>query len=640
MNSLKATTSILAILLVTLSAPASAWQNEFDQNLPKELQLNDNGFGDGAFGLGGTASKVSVSTLWSQSAVRPGDKIYLAVQFDIDKDYKINYRSVSEDGLIPTSVKVTESSDSLQPTSARFLEPDEFPYLDKNVKGYRGDKSDTGDTYVFIQVAVSPDAKPGTATLKLEVIAQACDKTTCLADSKYTPTATIDIVAPNTPVETLHADIFELVESASNDLEFKLFNWTLSVNPENTLFILILAAFGGFLLNFTPCVLPMIPIKIIGLSQSAGNRRKCFFLGLIMSIGVIAFWLAIGAAISFITGFNSVSNLFQNPLFTIAIGILIVGMGIGMCGLFAVRLPQWVYKINPKHDSIHGSFLFGIMTAVLATPCTAPFMGTAIGWATQQNSSTIVLSIFAAVGFGMALPYAVLATFPALVDRMPRTGPASELIKQVMGILMFAAGTFFLGAGLSGQLASPPDPPSRLYWWAVTVFVVIAGAWLIVKTIKITPSLPRRTIFSSIGLLIILSGLALGFTFTSSPIKWTYYTPERLATAQESGKVVVLEFTAEWCLNCKALEKSVLHNPKVADLLNSNKVAPIKIDLTGKNEVGNRKLNEEGRRTIPYLVVYAPNGQKVFDSDVYTVNQVVDAIHKASALTTTASSIP
>jgi thiol:disulfide interchange protein DsbD len=344
---------------------------------------------------------------------------------------------------------------------------------------------------------------------------------------------------------------------------------------------------------------------------------------------VVAFWLALGGVIAFVAGFTAANQLFQYPWFTIGIGLVIAVMGVAMGGLLSMQLPQWVYRINPRHDTWHGSFGFGIMAAVLSTPCTAPFMGAAAGWAATQTP-LITMSTFTAIGVGMALPYALLSAFPQLVERMPRTGPASELIKQVMGLLILGAAAYFVGTGVSGLLASPPDPPSRAYWWVVGLFIAVAGGWLAWRTIRITPRIGRRLGFGGLGVAMILAGVLLAVAFTArSPINWVYYTPERLDQAQSEGKVVVLEFTAEWCLNCHTLEQAVLHRPQVVELFNADDVIPIKIDLTGNNPSGNAKLTEVGRRTIPLLIIYDRQGEEVFRSDAYTQAQVIQAVQTA-----------
>ncbi len=147
-----------------------------------------------------------------------------------------------------------------------------------------------------------------------------------------------------------------------------------------------------------------------------------------MSLGVVVFWLGLGGAIALTAlfvqqgviakggGITTANQLFQYPAFTITVGVIIAIMALGMCNLFTVRLPKFIYAINPKHDTFHGSLGFGVMTAVLSTPCTAPFMGAAAAGAVTQRPS-IALAVFAAIGFGMALPYFILAAFPKLVQR-------------------------------------------------------------------------------------------------------------------------------------------------------------------------------------------------------------------------------
>jgi len=191
----------------------------------------------------------------------------------------------------------------------------------------------------------------------------------------------------------------------------------------------------------------------------------------------------------------------------------------------------YLYGTNPSQETSLGSFLFGIMAAVLSTPCTAPFMGAAAAWATTQNA-ILTLATFAAIGIGMAMPYHILSAFPGLAHRMPRTGPATELIKQVMGLLLLAAGAYFLGTGAAGLLATPPDPPTQAYWWVVAVFIAAAGGWLTWRTLQIASTVARRVFFSSLGFLLIAIAAFVGGRFTrGSPIRWIYFTPERLADA-------------------------------------------------------------------------------------------------------------
>jgi thiol:disulfide interchange protein DsbD len=230
----------------------------------------------------------------------------------------------------------------------------------------------------------------------------------------------------------------------------------------------------------------------------------------------------------------------------------------------------------------------------------------------------------------MALPYLVLAAWPSLIARVPRTGPGSELLKQVMGLLMLAAATYFVGTGVSGLLAVPGQAPTRLYWWAVAACLAAAGVWLAWRVWRITGRTGPRVIFTSIAAAAIAAALGIGLYFTApGPINWLYYTPDRFAAAMADDKVVVLEFTAEWCLNCKALEHTVLNDRQVVAALHAADVIPIKVDLTGDNPAGNARLAAVGRLTIPLLVIYDRNGEPIFTRDFYTVSQVLATIAQA-----------
>jgi len=498
-----------------------------------------------------------------------------------------------------------------------------------------------GTFIIGVPLAIAADAKEGEHTFLLRLRYQACDATTCLAPTEIDLPVTLRVAAGasmpalDAALKDFDASIFAALNSGgagSRAIEFDFFGLAFSIDPSGAGFLLVLliAALGGMLLNFTPCVLPVIPLKIMGLAHSAGNRRRCLLLGAFLSLGVIAFWVGLGIAVSLVSGFTTSSQLFQYPWFTIGVGIVIAVMAIGMCGLFAVRLPQSIAGIDFRHDTLAGSFGFGIMTAVLSTPCTAPLMGAAAAWAATQQP-WVVLIVFGVIGSGMALPYLLLSAFPQLVQRVPRSGPASDLVKQVMGMLLLAAAAYFIGAGSAGMLAKPPEPPTNDYWWIVAALGIAAGAWMSVRTWRLTPRMQPRLAFGSLGVGIVVASAAVGMELTDDgKIPWVYFTPERLAAAQARGDVVVVDFTAEWCLNCKTLEKTILESDAVAARLSGARVTPIKVDLTGDNPQGRALLKRFERLTIPLLVVLSPRGDEIFKSDTYTPAQVLQAINDAS----------
>ena len=167
------------------------------------------------------------------------------------------------------------------------------------------------------------------------------------------------------------------------------------------------------------------------------------------------------------------------------------------------------------------------------------------------------------------LPYVLLSANPKFIGRLPKSGPGSELLKQVMGLLMIAAAVYFIGTGISALVTRPPDPPFTAYWWAVAALMATAGIWLAARTIVISARATHRWSAAVVGLVLIITAFATGLQMT---VKWIYYTPERLERATAAGKTVVMVFTAEWCLNCKALEKTVLQDPEVVSTLRKSSI--------------------------------------------------------------------
>ncbi len=676
-NTLRAGVAVTALLLAAVVAAQPAGSlGGF--GLPAQR-------GAGGANVASSASVVDVSAVMSSGddAVAPGSDLVLAVVLNQRPGWHVHTNDPQvppelgdASNYIPTRVAVTVPPGSpLVPHKAYTQWPEpvaiEVAFLGEPV-AY---EVFSGKAVVYVPVKVATDAEPGTYPLNVRVVYQACDDRSCklpvgvvdpatgkpVGGEERSVTVTVRPLselagggaAGGTGVSSgaeagdeslfdgFDASVWADINAGVRPVEalrFDLFGWTFTLTPSGAGFValLVVAAVGGLLLNFTPCVLPVIPIKVMSLSRAAerqadgSGRGRALLLGVAMAAGVVGFWLALGGAIATVSGFDAVNALFQRSWFTLGVGVVILIMALGMTGLFTTALPRWVYRITPNQESPAGSFGLGVMTAVLSTPCTAPFMGTAAAWATTRPPP-VTLATFAAIGAGMAAPYLVLAAFPALVAKMPRTGPASELIKQVMGLLMLAAAAYFLGVGLATVTATPPDPPTLAYWWVVAACVVAAGLWLILRTWRMTRSTVKRLAWSGVGAAACVVALGAGRSLASDgPIDWVYYTPGRLAAALADGDAVVVDFTAAWCLNCKALEHSVLFSDRVAALDDEPGVTFMKVDLTsGSNTAGRALLADVGRVTIPALVVFAPSGEATFNGDFYTVEQVVEAVDAA-----------
>jgi thiol:disulfide interchange protein DsbD len=616
-------------------------------------------------------SPVTLTIKPLRTTVTPGDRVPIAVVFDIQPGWHINTNDPvvppEMGGFAPYPTAITVTT----PPGVSALSTQWPPVQNVEVR-LTGTPAQygvfEGHAPAFIPLTIAPDAAPGSElSIKVKVDFQTCDESTCLMPDGDTKTITLSVIsleqaaahppppsdpdfaafdpasysrdpsAPETPRAT--------TPSTADGVHFQAFGWSFTIDPSRgagLALLLLTAAFGGFLLNLTPCVMPVIPLKIMSLSHAAGTPARSLFLGLMLSAGVVAFWMAIGLAIAFISGFTAISTLFRTPWFSLGVGLFIAAMAVGMLGLFAVRLPKAAYMVTPNNETASGSFLFGVMTAVLSTPCTAPFMGTAAAWAATQDSK-VSLATFGAIGAGMALPYLVLSARPNWVARFPRTGPASELVKQVMGLLMLAVAAFFLGVAVVSLVPGLPAWAKGVHWWVVAAFVCAAALWLVVRTFQITRSPALRLSWTVVG-----GALAAAFVYIAvllgipdRSIPWRLYagpvsadapppvSPEELVTLRDQPVVLVIDFTADWCLNCKTLEQAVLHTKGVIAALNAPDVIPIKVDLTATDAAGWALLKEYGAVGIPLLVIEGPGLSQPFRSNAYTPGQVLDAIASA-----------
>ncbi len=489
---------------------------------------------------------VTVRTAWSVDRARPGDAAILAIVADIKKGFHINadaqqVKPFEDFKPYPTKLTVADVSDAITIESPRYPKavPIEVEYAAGALMSFEG------QTVIYLPIKLAETIQPGNQWIKLVFEYQACSDTYCLFPAKIEFEASLAVVESGTGVSKINKELFigfvqDSTANTSREVNFDLFGWTFAIDVSSgfgIILLLITAGLGGMLLNFTPCVLPLIPIKIISLSHVAQDRRQCFLLGLAMFLGVLIFWLALGVLIALVSDFSATSQLFQYPVFTILVGLLIGIMATGMFGFYSVRLPNFIYTLNPEQDTLQGSFGLGILAAILSTPCTAPFMGAAAAWAATQPPATTVAT-FAAIGAGMALPYLVLSANPAWVEKMPKTGPASILIKQVMGLFMLAAAAYFAGIGFAALFADPPNPTTRVYWWPVMFFCIAAGGWLAYRTFQITARVRQKTIYAGIGVMIMaLSAWGAVQLTDQGPVDWVYYTPQRFSEAPTTKRL-------------------------------------------------------------------------------------------------------
>jgi thiol:disulfide interchange protein len=374
---------------------------------------------------------------------------------------------------------------------------------------------------------------------------------------------------------------------------------------------------GGFILNLMPCVLPVISLKIFGFVKQAGqSRQKIFRSGLAFIAGIFVWF--VGLALLLIALKSAGHQItwaaqFTSPYFVLGLSVVVLVFALDLFGVFEINLPQTLmHRIvhSTEREGELGSFFQGLFATALATPCTAPFLGTAVGFAFTQ-SALIILAMFVAVAAGMSAPYFLLSAQPGWLRFLPKPGAWMVHVKQFMGFLLLATLLFLLyvlGAqrGLDGAI-----------WASCFLLIIAVACWMKGAFVVPTASIAKRTVSLVLMLLLLLfSGLYfIGDKFQSAkletaqtnlPGNWQPFSPERLQSELDQGHAVFIDFTAAWCLTCKFNEKAVLENSAVRDSFQRRGIVKLRADWTNGDPVITKLLQQFGRPGVPLYVLY-PN---------------------------------
>ena len=399
-------------------------------------------------------------------------------------------------------------------------------------------------------------------------------------------------------------------------------NYPLKAKPisqEFNIFTLIFFAFlGGLILNIMPCVFPILSIKILRfVEQSGDSTYKTIQQGLLFSLGLIISFLAIAALlVSLKSGGESIGwgYQLQSPIVVSLLVYLFVVLGyIFMSNMVLGTSLARLSSISlGKGDSIE-SFLTGVLAVIVASPCTAPFMGSAIGFALLQPSFYSVL-IFLGLGIGFSLPYLVLSAKPSLLSFLPKPGQWMETFKQFMAFPMWASALWLLWV-LSSQVNN-----QEVIQVLLGSLLIIIGLWLVEKNNSKTNWI-RWIVRLPFILLLIFSLWLIPTSYSDldeSKQNQLAYSPQLLEDLREENALVFLNFTADWCITCKVNESVALKTSKVRKLLTDKDITYIEADWTRKDPVISSALEEYGRTGLPLYLLFPSKGDPLILPEILT----------------------
>ncbi|HEY6228632.1 MAG TPA: protein-disulfide reductase DsbD domain-containing protein [Verrucomicrobiae bacterium] len=398
--------------------------------------------------------------------------------------------------------------------------------------------------------------------------------------------------------------------------------------------ILALAFAGGLILNIMPCVLPVIALKILGFVRQANeDSRRVRQLGLIYGLGVLVSFLGMAAFVILIKQAGRAASWgmqFQNPTFLVFITVLVTLVALNLFGVFEVTISGRALDGASglaSREGASGAFFNGVLATILATPCTAPFLGAALGFA-FASSTPIILAVFLTVGLGLAAPYVVLCWFPAWLKKLPKPGPWMERFKIGMGFPMLATAIWLF------SLAAAKFGKSGALYLGLLLVMLGFAAWLYGEFVQ--RGSVRRGLAGGLAVATAIAGFFIftrGTRAETDAIAWQKWTPEAVQTARAKGQPVIVDFTADWCLTCQANKKTSIEIPSVREKIKSLGVIPFLADNTDENPAIIAELAKYKRAGVPLVLVFPadPKADAIVLPEVLTPTLVLDALNKASS---------
>jgi thiol:disulfide interchange protein DsbD len=588
------------------------------------------------------------------SKVAAGQEIWVVASIVLDPGWHIYGNPKGPGPGLPTILEVTSLPEGVTADPARFLPAEKYlePDLGPDEWVWAYEKK----TSIYVRLSLPDNLSSGDHQVQLHLRALLCREGLCMPYKTDLATS-LTIVSSPEAAKTIPLQVRKNIglthvaeskttatPSFSASTPFKSIK-ELSVQPEeipelhprpvlpslevgSMVKAALFALLAGFILNFMPCVLPVVSLKVLGfVQQSQESGRRVAFMGLSFAAGILVVFLVLAALASF-AGYGW-GDLFQKQSFLITMIGLVFAMSLCLFGVFQLPIPHFATNTIETSAQRHGyleSFYKGTLATFLATPCSGPLLGGAMAWTLRQPPPQI-FTVFLCLGLGMAAPYVVMSFFPNTLRWLPRPGNWLIHFERLMGFALLATVIylltvlpeqmmvgvlffcFFLAVGfyIWGKMTTLSDSNRRRLMVRLTaVVIMVVGGWV---SLDLVPSVARNVELMS-----------------DKSEQWQPFTEAKLLKAARENRWVVVDFTAEWCPNCLLVEKTVLHNRTVVETFRKHDALLLKADLTMENPPAKRLLQKMGSRSIPFLAFFPPGENfwnPYFLRDLYRVQDVL-----------------
>ena len=422
----------------------------------------------------------------------------------------------------------------------------------------------------------------------------------------------------------------------------------LKANNQSLGMMLLYAFLGGLLLNVMPCVLPVISLKILGfVNHGHESKARVRMLGVLYGMGVFVSFMILATIVISVKSAGELASWgmqMSNPQFVVLLTILVTLVALNLFGLFEVTLGSVgvaAGSVSSK-EGASGAFFNGVLATVLATPCTAPFLAPALGFAFMQSADLIIL-IFAFVALGLALPYVILSWNPKWLRFLPKPGPWMEKFKISMGFPMMGTviWLFMLNYEYYGD---------RILWLGIFLIILSMSLWVFGEFFQ--RGTKRKGLALGIAGLLGIGGFIFGlegqFQWRNpidsnsksvdvvqdfpGGIQWHNWSPSAVIAAQKNGQTVLVDFTAKWCMTCIANKKTSIDISSVRSLIAEKNIKAFRADFTRRPDHITRELAKWNRVGVPLVLVFSAdiNKKPQILPEVLTPSIVLEALNKSA----------
>jgi thiol:disulfide interchange protein DsbD len=533
----------------------------------------------------------------SFDAVHPGMSFEIALACSILEDWHINSHTPAEDAFVATEVSF-DLPEWLDLRDVRYPEGVEkkFSFSEEPLSVYEG------DFVIVASVVLSDEAPASEISLEYTLRYQACNDKMCLEPVEKELAIPLRIVGSDTPIRKNELDIFKT--------EAQPHEGPTGFGSGNVVLTFLFVFIGGLALNLTPCIYPMIPITISYFGgQSQGSQRRLFALGIVYVLG-IALTYSVAGLVASLTG-SLLGAAMQSPLVLAFVAVVLVALALSMFDVYALRMPAGLARATgSSKGGFFGSLFMGLTLGIVVAPCVGPFVLGLLTYVGRLGNPVLGFWMFFTLAFGMGLPLIVLGVLSGSLKRLPRSGDWMIWVKKVFGFILLAMALYFLRTMI----------PGPVYWTILALLTLCAGIYLgwveKVKAMGRGFSFLRKLFAFLSMLLVIWLVVAPGHTFIGrrgeSLAGWQPYSESLLSDQVGTGRPILVDFCAEWCIPCGELEERTFSDRRVKEKASSFLL--LKVDVTaGASEEAKALMSRYNVVGVPTVVFLTDRGKELED---------------------------